>query len=890
MTIFAGLRNRLYALMILGMRGLFLFVLALLPLVMSAQDKTRVKGTVTDAETGEPLPFVNISFVDKSVGTTTDFNGKYSIETNWAGTRLQASFLGYEVVERPVVIGSSQTIDFKLPSKSIRVQEVTVKAGKQRYRNKDNPAVELIERVIAHKDSNRKEGFEHYQYDKYEKLRLDLNNITEEFMNRKMFKKFAFMWEYIDTSKVNGKPFLPLYLTEKKSRVFIRSNPAASKEFEFGKKSVGFQDFMDEEGIGYFLDKIYQDIDIYDNTIQLMEKDFVSPISNLALITYKYFIMDTTDVEGVKCIRLAFQGRNPADLAFRGDLWVAMDSTYAVKQVKMNITRSANINFVSDLEISQTFNKSDSIGWYIARDQMTVDYNLLSSSMGMFGQKTVSYEDIRVNEPAHDSVWARPGGYIIMEEADKKDDSFWAEARHEDLNKNEEGVYEMTKTMKELPAFKRAMNVLFLLISGFYEVGPIDIGPLYSAVSANEVEKWRFRLGLRTNKKFSEKWMLEAYGAYGLDERIDRRAKFGAGVTYFFSKRPYHQIDVEFQHDIKMPGQDLMLASDDNVFLSFRTGIANLMIYYDSYRVSYLKDWDFGLGASLNLEHRRIQPAGALRFTPVDHALLSPREVVTNEVGISLRYSPNARYYEGRSKRVPIKNKNPIIEVNYTYGIPDLIGSEYEFHKIGLRVFKRSFMAPIGFADIQFEGGYMIGKVPFPLLFIHRGNQTFFADPNSFNLMNWFEFVSDKYISLDYYHHFNGALFNKIPFLAKLKWRETLGIKGVWGDVSGRNNPTARNFNGDTERIFDFPTRELQDKDGNVIIGNDGRPLTEEVTQTLRNMPYIEASFGIENIFKIISIDVVKRFTYLDSPNVPSLGPHVEGRGWGVKVRFAIRF
>lgn len=878
-------------LQVVGLRGLLLLIGLLLPHFFTfSQEKTRVKGTVTDAETGETLPFVNISFVDKNVGTTTDFNGKYSIETLWGSPRLQASFLGYEVKEVAVEVGRNQTIDFKLESKSIRIQEVTVKAGKQRYRNKENPAVALIQKVIDNKSRNRKEGFEHYEYDKYEKLRLDLNNITEEFMNRKAFKKFSFMWNYVDTSEINGKPFLPLYLTEKKTKVFLRSSPSGSKEFEYAKKSVGFEDFMDEEGIGYFLDKIYQDIDIYDNTIQLMEKDFVSPISGLALMTYKYFIMDTLDVDGIKCIRLAFQGRNPADLAFRGDLWVAMDSSYAVKQVKMNITRAANINFVSDLEIEQLFNKSDSIGWYITRDRMTVDYNLMSSKMGMFGQKTVSYTDIKVNEPAPDSVWARPGGYIMLTNADKQDEQFWTAERHEQLDKHESGVYDMTKEMKELPAFKRAMNILFLLISGFYEVGPVDVGPLYSAVSANEVEKWRFRLGLRTNKKFSEKWMLEAYGAYGLDDRIDRRTKFGAGVTYFLSRRPYHQIDVEFQRDIKMPGQDLMIASDDNIFLSFRTGIANLMIYYDSYRVSYSKDWDFGFGAALNLEHRRIQPAGALTFNPVNDLTSPPREVVTNEVGLSLRYSPNARFYEGRSKRLPIKDKNPIIEASYTYGIPNLLGSEYQFHKIGLRVFKRSFIAPIGYADILLEGGYMFGKAPFPLLFVHRGNQTFFQDPNSFNLMNWFEFVSDKYISLDYYHHFNGALFNKIPFLRKLKLRETAGIKGVWGDVGKHNNPSGKVFNGDADRIFDFPTRERMDSEGNVVMGSDGNPIMDEVTHTLRNMPYLEASFGIENIFKIISIDIVKRFTYLNHPDIPSLGPYVEGRGWGVKVRFAIRF
>jgi hypothetical protein len=237
-------------------------------------------------------------------------------------------------------------------------------------------------------------------------------------------------------------------------------------------------------------------------------------------------------------------------------------------------------------------------------------------------------------------------------------------------------------------------------------------------------------MSVRTNKKFSEKWRLSTYLAYGLDDRKDKRWKGGGGVTYFFNQRPYHQITAEFQRDIQMPGQALLLASDDNIFLSFRRGIANLMIYYDSYRLNYTKEWDFGLGLGLNLEHRRREVAGALTFDPVDQSIPDPTQVVTNEIGFSLRYSPNLRYYEGRSSRVPMLNKWPILDVNYTYAIPGFLGAENEYHKIGVRLFKRFYMSPIGFADTQWEAGWMIGRIPFPLLFIHRGNQTFFHDPN----------------------------------------------------------------------------------------------------------------------------------------------------------------
>lgn len=848
-----------------------------------SQEKTKVKGVITDAQTGEPLPFVNIAFVGKNVGTTTDFNGKYQMDTKWGSDKIVASFMGYQVVEKEVIQGQSNTIDFKLEPTQIKLQEVTVKAKKGRYKNKDNPAVALIKKVVENKENNRKEGFDHYQYDKYEKLQLDINNITEKFMNRKAFKKFAFMWEYVDTSTVNGKPYLPLYFTETKSKVYLKSNPDDRKEVTYGLKTVGFEDFMDEEGIDYFMEKIYQDIDIYDNTILLMEKQFKSPISIIAPVSYKYFILDTVDVGGTDCIHMKFQPRNKADLAFRGDIWIAQDSSYAVKKVKMTITRSANINFVSALEVEQEFDYSDSLRWHIVKDQMTIDYNLLTNNMGMYGKKTVTYRDIKVNQPAPDSIWADPARIVVQEDAKEKGAEFWDTERHEELNKNEEGVYSMTKEMKELPAFKRAMNILFLLISGYYEVGPVDIGPLYNLISFNPVEKWRFRLSVKTNKKFSEKWGLTTYLAYGLDDRRDKRWKGGGGVTYFIKQRPYHKISVEFQRDIQMPGQALLLASDDNIFLSFRRGIANLMIYYDSYRLNYWKEWNFGLGFGINAEHRRREVAGALTFDPVNQSVADPKEVVTNEVGFSLRYSPNLKYYEGKSSRVPMRNKYPVLDLSYTYSIPELFGAQYEYHKIGVRIFKRFYLSPIGYGDSQWEGGFIVGRVPFPLLFIHRGNQTFFHDPNTFNMMNWFEFVSDRYVSIDYYHHFNGFVFNKIPGIKKLKWRMTTGVKAVWGGVSIGNTP---GLTGD-DRIFNYPSRRVEDKDGNPLLDQYGNEQYEQATYTLERMPYVEASVGIENIFKIISVDLVKRFTHLENPNISKLGA---ARGWGFRVRAGIRF
>lgn len=859
----------------IGVGGALFGLLVLSSLSVFAQDNTRVKGTIIDAETKEPLPFVNVAFVGKNIGTTTDFNGKYSLASKWASGTLTASFMGYEPQEMKVVVGDNQTIDFELRPTAVKLEEVTVVA-KGRYRNKENPAVTLIKKVIANKDKNRIEGFDYYSYDKYEKLQLDLNNITQDFMNRKAFKKFGFMWNYVDTSKINGKPYLPLYLSEKKSHVYYRASPKGTKEIQYGLKTVGFEDFMDEEGIEYFMEKIYQDIDIYENTILLMEKQFKSPISNIATATYKYFILDTIDIDGLPTIQLAFQPRNSADLAFRGEMFIALDSSYAVKKIKMGITRSANINFVSDLEIEQDFIHTEDQGWLLSKDMLTIDYNFLNQKMGMYGKKTISYQDIKVNVAPPDSVVNWSSSFVSTENAKEMPEEFWEKERHEELNKNEAGVYNMTKDLKDLPTFKRAMNLMFLLISGYYDIGKFDIGPLYSLFSFNDVEGIRNRFSIKTNKKFSKKVEMAAYVAYGWrDVKKERRVKGGFAFTYYLKQRPYHQIDVEYQRDIRAPGASVQLATFDNVFISFRRGVADLMLYHDTWRLKWTKEWN-GFAVGANLEHMRNVPAGSLKFVTTDPTASPVDKVVSNEVTAWLRYSPNTKYYEGRAMRVPILNKNPILTLSYSYNIGGgFLDSHYDHHKIQTNIFKRFFMNPIGFGDMNLSGGFIIGQVPFAQMFIHKGNQTFFFDPGAFNMMNLFEFVSDKYVALEYQHHFNGFFFNKIPFLKKLKWRMTVGFRGVYGGVSRQNNPEFT----ESDRVFEFPSRTLYEENGYEV--------SQTVTHTLDKMPYMEASVGIENIFKFISIDLVKRFTHLDNPNVSTLG---NLKGLGLRTRFAVRF
>ncbi|MFB0925286.1 MAG: DUF5686 family protein, partial [Vicingaceae bacterium] len=581
---------------------LSLFVL--LFCVSNAQDVTRIKGTVLDSKTKEPLPFVNVTFKGANIGTTTDFDGKYNLETQWAKPTLAASFVGYKTLYKSVVIGKNQTIDFLLKNDAIEMETFVVKADKKRYKNKGNPAVALIKKVIEHKDDNRKESQEFYEYDKYEKIEIDLNNITEDFLNKKWLKKLEVVKDYIDTSEVNGKPYLPIFLRETASKMYYRKKPKTLKEYQTGSKMTGFDGYLDDNGISFIMDKLYQDVDIYDNNIDLLSNQFTSPISPLGSTIYKYFIIDTLEVNGRSCINLAFTPR--ADFAFKGSLYVLNDSlTYAITKVEMSVADEININFVQDLKLDQEFTLYNDSVWMLSKDKLIIDYNLTKKGRGMFGKKVVHYDNFVFNQPAPDKIYSRVEKIIKEEDMSNRTDSFWVENRPDTLTKQELGVYAMIDSVQKIPAFKRAMNIAFLLISGWQTIGPIEIGPLPAMYSFNDVEGFRLRAGFRTNQKFSKKNMLEAYGAFGFK---DKEWKYLFAATHSFNKdfltNPQNRIKVSYQHETIFPGQDLQFLNDDNFLLSFKRGNSDQMIFFDAYKIDYNKESYSGFAYNIIVENR----------------------------------------------------------------------------------------------------------------------------------------------------------------------------------------------------------------------------------------------------------------------------------------------
>jgi hypothetical protein len=842
--------------------SLYIFILIFVNLYATngfSQKYVSIKGTVTDAKTKQALPFVNIVFVGKNIGTITDYDGNYHISTQWASGELQASFVGYKKLIKPLGPGKSQTINFEIEPENVTLTEVVVTGKRKRYRNRDNPAVELIKKVIENKDSNRKEMFDYYEYDKHEKVEFALNNITEKFREKKIFKKFQFVFNYVDTSEINGKPYLPVFLKETLSKVYYRKDPQAKKEYITGTNMIGFHDYIDSEGVGFMIDNLYQDIDIYSNSITLLTNQFISPIAPIAPLTYKFHIIDTVEISGVRCINLAFLPRNKADFAFKGNLYITDDDKYAVIKVNMRVSEEINLNFVNDLQIIQEFEKVNGEGWMFSRDELVIDFNLGKKSTGMFGKKNVYYDNYVFNMPRADSIYSGIESTIKTKGYADRDTAFWEAERITKLTSQEENIFVMVDSIQHVPAFKRTMDIIMLLVAGYWKFGKIEVGPVNTFYSFNDVEGFRLRLGARTTEKFIKRLQLDGYLTYGFK---DDRFKYSASATWSLNgnpvrENPRHSITAMYQVETNFPGMEMQFINEDNFLLSFKRGVADKILYYEMFKVEHYRDWVNGFSTTLSFKNMLQEPGGTLHFDYDDYSI---NQIISSEIAGTLRFAPNEKFYQGMNYRVPIITNQPVFRLTYTQGIKGLFNADYDYGKINLNVFKRFYLTPIGFMNIEAEGSKILGSgIPFPLLTVHRANQTYSYQLLSYNLMNFLEFVSDQYVSVFAEHHFMGFFLNKIPLIKRLGWREIISFKGVYGSVTDKNNPNK------TPGLMRFPTDEL------------GNP----TTFTLEGEPYIEVSAGLGNILKFFRVDYVQRLTHLQNPNVQNNG---------IRVRFKFDF
>ncbi|MGA0256716.1 MAG: DUF5686 family protein [Saprospiraceae bacterium] len=838
---------------------------------VNAQDQTIIRGRVLDAKTKQPLPFVDVVLKGTYVGVSTDLDGQYFIQTRNPSDTIQVSFIGYKTLEERIIRETRQEMNFYMEEEGLQLESVTIVAEKGRYRKKGNPAVELMRKVIENRDRNKMEAQDFYSYERHEKLELDLNNITDEFKDRKAFENFEFLWSYLDTSTVNGRIYLPVYIREILSTVHYRKDPQAKKEVRDAVKMTNFDEALDLESITSAIDLLYQDVDLYENSIKLLDNDFLSPMAPWALNYYRFYILDTSYVNNKSAIHMAFIPRNKSFIGFTGDLYISNDDRYTLLKAVLGITKDISMNFVRDIKVVQEFDERDSI-YILTKDEITLDMALAKGGMGIYASRYNIYTNHDFGPPKDDSVFDYTEEVTTLDDAYDKGQEYWQKNRLEELTQKQQGIYNMIDSLREVPAYRKFVYWTKVISTGYFPLGTLDLGKISSMYTYNPTEGSRFRLGLETSHDLTQRWQVRSYVAYGTR---DKRIKYNGSVKYSFNedyrKNPRHFLYGAYQHDVIFPGLKLEFIDEANALTSIRRGQANQMLFVDAWNIDYVNESGVGF-FKLGLEQRQRKPYGTLEFftnqdLDDDGILDSVEDVTTSEISLALEYSPNTKFIQQREMRTPIKSNHPRFQLSYRAGLKTFLGGDYNYHNVSLQIKKRVPFSVLGRSEIQFEVGRVFGEgLPFVLLYIPQSNQAYSFQPTSFNTMNFIEFVTDKYVRLNVQHFFDGYIFNRIPLLKKLKLKEAISFKGIYGGLDDANDPRINND------LLQFNADE------------NGNPLTAPFDP---RTPFIEWGVGVYNIFRFLRFDVIKRVNYLDRPNIEEV---FGVKGLGIRGRLKVEF
>lgn len=835
-----------------------------------AQSFTSASGIVKDSITGEPLPFVSVYFDGSTIGAMTDDNGTFTLQNNQGYTKLAAASLGYDTKFIDLKPGKkNDNLEVLLKPTAFEISEVVVKPKREKYTRKDNPAVELIKKVIAHKNDNRIEAKPEYQTEVYEKLSLSLDNFNPNLDKNKFLKKFKFIKNYLDTSEFNGKPILTVSVRENLSDFYYRKSPKAEKTIVRAKRMQGIDKTLDDGGgITSNLEEIFKSINIFDNNIPILLNRFVSPLSStLATTYYHYYIMDTLDVGGDKCVDLAFVPANSESYGFTGRLYITLDGNYAVKKVLLNTPANINLNWVDKLRIEQEFKQMPDSTWVLDQENTFVNFYVVKGTQQLYAHQLRNYDNYNFNVQNADSVFGLLGALHVLPEATAQPDTFWTHNRPIPLKEKEDALKDLLGQLRKVPAFNAIIKTAEILITGYIptandkKVTKFDFGPMNTTFSANHLEGFRMRVGGMTTANLNPYWFASGYLAYGTN---DRKIKYNLKLTHSFTKKEYHEgenpvnnLSFIQEYDVYTPGQDFLFTSKDNIFVAWKVGEpVTKMQYIRKSVLQYEKEWLNGLTWKSWIMNQNNEAAGTLQYIKRDESgnLYHIKDFTTSEIGTQLRFAPGERAYNGRLGKESVFNLSkdaPVFKLSHQLGIKGVLGGDYNYNHTEISAEKRIWLSSFGHIDAQIKAGKVWDKVPFPLLILPNTNQSITIQPEAFHMMNALEFVTDQYVSFNATYYLKGWILNRIPGIKWLRLREVLSFNMIYGGLTDKNNPTL------TPGLFLLP---------------DG-------TQPLGSTPYMECSVGLENIFKILRIDYYRRLTYLDHPDIKKGG-----------IRIALRF
>jgi len=815
---------------------LFLFI------VQFTVGQTKVGGIVLDGA-GEPVAFANVLFKDSSEGTITNDNGRFYMESENTYTTLLVSFIGYETKEISLTAKVTYDMNIVLEESSEQLDEVVVYFGKTDKKN--NPAIDILKKIWAKKRKNGVHMFKQYQFDKYEKVEFDLNTIDSALMKSRVFRGLEFVFNDLDTSRITGKTYLPIFLNETFSKVYGDNVKALVKEDVLGSKNSGFSN---NQAIIAFIADLYSDYDIYDNYLKFFDKSFTSPLSRTGVDTYNYVLADSAFIDNKWCYNIIYYPRRKNELTFKGDFWVN-DTTYAVKNINMAVTKSANINWVKEIYIEQEFDVVNDSVFLLTRDYMLSDFsfNKKEKSRGVYGKRTTVYGDYKFNQPKPNEFYKAktdPFDPLVL----NKEDDFWEANRLESLNDDEKGIYKLLDTLKTVPKFKSYYNIVSILGSGYVEIDKwnLDLGDVYSVFGYNEAEGVRLRVGARTYFGQNDPWRLQAYLAYGFG---DDKFKYGISGKWLVDKKSRFIISGGKRRDIEQLGISLTattdvlgrsIASSSVLTVGSNDRLTNIDLSTFNLELEPVTNFRIGVGGSYRTLSSALPNAFGLDYIDPTSPTGISSEINQFDLSTILIYTPGKKTIGSGVERRDVNDNYSTLFLSYTNGLKNFLDSDFDYKKVQFSYTQPWQVGGLGRLLTTVEIGKTYGEVPLGLLNAIPGNQTFFSVYNTFSNLDFYEFVTDTYVSAHLEHNFNGRFFSRIPFMRKWNLREIIGLRGVWGELSDENRALSAPAN--------IPLMAPDDK------------------------VYWEYSVGIGNIFKILRIDFNFRGNYLENPEARSFG------------------
>ncbi|WP_037316345.1 DUF5686 and carboxypeptidase-like regulatory domain-containing protein [Salegentibacter sp. Hel_I_6] len=811
--------------------------------------QTKVGGVVKDS-TGQSLPFVTVIFNKSSEGTTSGENGKFYLQSKNDYAELKISSVGYKTEIIQLQQKTNLDLEIVLNEETSNLDEVLISRGKTSKNN--NPALDILRKIWENKRSNGVSAFKQYEYKRYEKLEFDLDGIDSSVVKNPLFNGMEFIFDYTDTNRISGRSYLPIFINESVSKVYGDNVDNEKREDLLGNKNSGFEQ---NQNLIAAVKDVADEYDVYNNYIKVFDKSFVSPLSKTGINNYNYVLSDSTYIEDKWCYNIIYYPRRENELTFKGDFWVN-DTTWAVKKINLEASRDANINWVKELYIEQEFEVLNDSVFLISKDYFQANFSLTKkeTSKGVYAKRTRIFDEYTFNQKKAKEFYNKRV-YNFNEEIYKREESFWNENRLENLNNEEEGIYAMLDSLRKVPAFRRIYDIATIAESGYVEFNGWDFGPVYSLFDYNQIEGFRTRVGGRTYFGQHDPWRIEGYLAYGFK---DDKFKYGISGKWLLDPQSRLIISGGKRRDIEQLGASLTnnttdvlgrsLASSGLVSVGDNTKLSNIDLSTFNLEIEPWYNFNIRFGAAYR-EISSASPTFSLDYYIDETFTETASEIKQTEISSIFTYTPGRETSGfGVERNVVNDEEFPTFFLNYTLGLKNILNSDFDYKKLQFYYDQPLRIGGFGRANASLEAGKTFGEVPLGLLNVVPGNQTYFAMYNSFPVLNFYEFVTDTYISAHFNHNFNGRLFARIPLLRDLNLRELIGIRGVWGEISEENKQL--NASGIMLRA---PNRE----------------------------PYYEYSFGVGNIFKFLSLEAHFRGNYRQIP---------EARNFAITASFGFHF